>query len=166
MIAERSFANTPGAVTDARRFVVDALEDLDSDTAERAAVMTSELATNSLRHAASKFVVRVERFADEVRVSVEDAGPGYPVMQAPGPRDPTGRGLQIVAALSSNWGITQRVDQTGKRVWFTIGVGGRGATRHDDGESGSAGADAASDGNGSRPRDGRRPFRAATRRAA
>jgi two-component sensor histidine kinase len=132
-MAQRLFPNVPTAVTHARRYVSDLLHDVDPDTADAAAVMVSELATNSLRHAASHFIVCVDRSADEIEISVEDSGPGAPVPQAPNPGDASGRGLQIVAALSSRWGVTPRLDGPGKKVWFTIATPGRSAKPPRDG---------------------------------
>jgi hypothetical protein len=170
MIAERSFANTRAAVTNARRFVVETLADADPDTTERAEIMVSELATNCFRHASSRFVVRIERSADEVRISVADTGPGHPAVQSPTPSDSTGRGLQIVAALSTRWGVVPRVDGPGKRVWFTIGGGGRRGKLHDDTTSARTRGRSAPGSDGRRPHDGRPHFQAAvprrTRRAA
>jgi hypothetical protein len=158
MIAERSFANTAADVTNARRFVVETLRDVDPESAARAAVMVSELATNSFRHAASRFVVRIEQFADEVRVSVEDTGPGTPAVQSPSPSDSTGRGLQIVAALSTRWGVVPTVDGLGKRVWFTIGTRGRpGKVQDDTTSTGTRGQTAAAS-DTRRPPDGRPRF--------
>jgi anti-sigma regulatory factor (Ser/Thr protein kinase) len=120
VIAQRLFANTPNAVTQARRYVLELLDDLDPEALAEAEVMVSELATNSLRHAASHFIVCVERFPEEIKISVEDTGPGYPELRTPDPAASAGRGLQIVAALASRWGVTPRFDGPGKKVWFTM----------------------------------------------
>ena len=55
MKAEREFVNQPTSVGQARRFVMDALSDVNGDALEDAAVMVSELASNCLRHAATSF---------------------------------------------------------------------------------------------------------------
>jgi anti-sigma regulatory factor (Ser/Thr protein kinase) len=132
VISQRRFPNLPAAVTQARRYVFDLLGDIDPDIADDAAVMVSELATNSLRHASSQFVVRVERAGDEITISVEDSGPGAPVLQSPTPRESRGRGLQIVAALASRWGVTRSSDGPGKKVWFTIATRPSGAKIRDE----------------------------------
>ena len=49
MKAEREFVNQPTSVGQARRFVMDALSDVNGDALEDAAVMVSELASNCLR---------------------------------------------------------------------------------------------------------------------
>ena len=133
MISQRRFPNSAAAVTQARRYVFDLLGEIAPDIADEAAVMVSELATNSLRHASSQFVVSVERSSDEITIAVEDSGPGAPVLQSPTPRDSRGRGLQIVAALASRWGVTRSADGPGKKVWFTIVTRPSGAKLRDRG---------------------------------
>src|SRR5262245_59598965 len=100
MTVARDFASEPDSVTDARHFVVNALDGVDEEVTDAAALMASELATNSVRHAATTFRVTVDRTPDRVKVAVEDAGPGTPVVRSPTPDEPTGRGLQIVDALA------------------------------------------------------------------
>jgi two-component sensor histidine kinase len=120
MIYEQSFPNSLNAATQARKFVVDHLGDLSPEVRQDAAVMVSELATNSIRHAASKFTVSVERVDHHVRVAVDDTGPGAPILLSPLAADPTGRGLRIVEALAATWGVIPHNGGRGKCVWFTL----------------------------------------------
>jgi hypothetical protein len=85
---------------------------------EAAELMTSELATNSVRHALSDFELAIHLSRDEVRVEVSDHGQGQPVPRSPAAREQSGRGLQIVQALAEDWGITP--SPNGKLVWFTL----------------------------------------------
>jgi two-component sensor histidine kinase len=117
--SERAFPNSASAVTGARRFVLSKLGAVAPEVSERVAVMVSELATNSLRHAASNFRVTVTRRGDEVTIAVDDDGPGEPRVRSPRRTDPTGRGLRIVQALADAWGVETHGD-AGKRVWFTV----------------------------------------------
>jgi anti-sigma regulatory factor (Ser/Thr protein kinase) len=80
--------------------------------------MVSELATNAVEHGQSDFSVSVSEAVQEVRVEVRDAGEGRPVVGAPLPREPSGRGLLIVKTMSDDFGIEAR--QGEKLVWFTI----------------------------------------------
>jgi anti-sigma regulatory factor (Ser/Thr protein kinase) len=107
-------------VAGARHFVRDILSDQPRETVEAAELMTSELATNSVRHARSDFELAVQRSRDEIRVEVSDHGRGQPVPRAPSPRERSGRGLQIVEGLAEDWGVTPSPD--GKLVWFTLRV--------------------------------------------
>ena len=118
----RRFPNTPGSVTHARRFVQEHLDGAPPDVADAVAVMTSELATNSVRHAESEFEVGIDRTPDAIRIEVTDAGPGSPVVRSPDPAGPSGRGLYIVEQLADEWGV-RRADGTGeKTVWFTVAL--------------------------------------------
>jgi two-component sensor histidine kinase len=119
MTLAREFVAHPNSVTEARRFVVAALDGVDDEVTDAAALMASELATNSVRHAATAFRVTIDRTPDRVTVAVEDGGPGTPVVRSPRPHEPTGRGLQIVDALADEWGVTARASGA-KSVWFVL----------------------------------------------
>jgi anti-sigma regulatory factor (Ser/Thr protein kinase) len=114
----RRFHCQSESVAGARHFVRDILSDQPRETVEAAELMTSELATNSVRHAHSDFELAVERSRDEVRVEVSDQGQGQPVPRNPSPRARSGRGLQIVEGLAEDWGVTP--SPNGKLVWFTL----------------------------------------------
>ena len=116
----RLIRNTPAAAAVARRYVGEALADAPGRVVDDAALMVSELATNCVRYAHSDFTVSIEQSAGEVRVDVTDAGTAEVVMRDPGPTEPAGRGLRIVDQLADAWGVQQLVDDTGKRVWFTL----------------------------------------------
>jgi len=125
MISRRSFSHAPDAIMTARRFVVNLLRDVDPGTVEDVALMVSELATNSFRHANSSFTVVVDRSDARLTVSVLDSGPGEPTVQSPPPAQATGRGLRIVSALSDAWGVSTDGAHEGKSVWFTIDLASR-----------------------------------------
>jgi anti-sigma regulatory factor (Ser/Thr protein kinase) len=114
----RRFHCQPESVAGARHFVRDLLSDQPRETVEAAELLTSELATNSVRHARSDFELAVQRSRDEIRVEVSDHGQGQPVPRTPSPRERSGRGLQIVEGLAEDWGVNPSPD--GKLVWFTL----------------------------------------------
>jgi anti-sigma regulatory factor (Ser/Thr protein kinase) len=116
----RRFDCQPESVADARRFVRDVLSEEPRETMEAAELMTSELATNSVRHAHSDFELAILLSRREIRVEVSDHGEGQPVPRSPTPREHSGRGLQIVQELSEDWGITP--SPNGKLVWFTLSL--------------------------------------------
>ncbi len=123
MRVARRFPNSPSSVTQARRYVQSQIEDAPQEIAEAVAVMTSELVTNSIRHAASDFEVRVDRRGGSIRVEVTDrGGSGLPTVMSPDPTSPSGRGLFIVEQLSDSWGVAPSADSTAKTVWFTLAV--------------------------------------------
>jgi serine/threonine-protein kinase RsbW len=119
---KRRFPNSPSSVTQARRFVQERIAGTPHDVADTVAVMTSELATNSIRHAASAFEVGVHRSAREIRVEVTDEGSGVPTVLAPDPTQPSGRGLYIVEQLADDWGVESARDRTAKTVWFSVSL--------------------------------------------
>jgi anti-sigma regulatory factor (Ser/Thr protein kinase) len=106
-------------VTAARHFVREALSDQPGELADEAELMTSELATNCIRHAGTGFELTL-RLQDDIRIEVRDTGGGEPTVLSPTPRDPSGRGLRIVEAMASAWGVLHA--QEGKTVWFTLAL--------------------------------------------
>ena len=102
----------------ARQFVSSVLElwGVDADCFD-IPLVTSELVTNAVRHAAGEVGVSIELDADRIRLEVSDLSPSRPVMRArAGARG--GWGLHIVERLSSSWGLDCRAD--GKTVWCEI----------------------------------------------
>ena len=114
----RRFHCQPESVAGARHFVRDLLCEEPREILEAAELMTSELATNSVRHARSDFELAIHLSRDEIRVEVSDHGEGQPIMRSPTPREQSGRGLRIVQELSEDWGITP--SSNGKLVWFSL----------------------------------------------
>jgi len=116
-MATRRFRNAPQSVPAARRFVRDVLGKQPREIVEAAELMTSELVTNSVRHAHTGFELTIHT-QGHIRVEVRDTGAGRPMLQDPTPQDPSGRGLRIVEAMSNSWGIIPQAE--GKTVWFTL----------------------------------------------
>ena len=56
---------------------------------------------------------------DGILVVVEDPAWALPTQRSPGGLDEGGRGLLMLGAASSAWGVAQIPDD-GKYVWFTI----------------------------------------------
>ena len=116
-MSRRRFPGEPEGVSDARRFVRDELADREAELIDAAELMTSELASNCVRHAGSDFEVAISS-RDEVRIEVRDEGGGNPQVLSPRPDQPSGRGLAIVQALSDRWGVIPAGE--GKTVWFAL----------------------------------------------
>jgi anti-sigma regulatory factor (Ser/Thr protein kinase) len=120
MIEERTFPRSRSSVTQARRFVCDALAGIDGATRSEVAIMVSELAANAVLHAKTAFRVRITDNADgKVRVEVIDTGPGEPRLRMTPPEQPGGRGLRIVAEFADRWGVAHEA-AAGKTVWFAV----------------------------------------------
>ena len=141
-VASATFDADPEAVRDVRRFVREALADVDDDLVGDATLLTSELATNAVIHAQTTFVVTVRRTAASVRVEVQDGSPVAARRCRYSATSGTGRGLGMVEDVADTWGV-EPVD-AGKRVWFSL-VAGRRADGDDDVRVVPAGADGAPD---------------------
>lgn len=131
--ARRRFPGLPSQISHARRFVARQLTT--SPELTTATLLTSELATNAIRHSASglatgKFEVSVHTAPGWARIEVRDLGnrKEAPQPQHRNPYDTAehGRGLDLVEALSSKWGSEPRKDGMGREVWFELAWG------HDD----------------------------------
>ena len=110
----------PAAAAAARRQVQAAIctWDIPVDP-DMAVLLTSELVTNAIRHEASGSITLVVRCGfGQFRVEVHDTSRSLPVvMDAPADAE-TGRGLMLVATLSSEWGPYRT--PSGKAVYFTL----------------------------------------------
>jgi anti-sigma regulatory factor (Ser/Thr protein kinase) len=86
---------------------------------ETAVLLTSELVTNALVHAADGATLVIEAAGRLARIEVID--PGHATRLVPlrvGSLDEHGRGLAIVEDLASAWGVESR--GPGKAVWFEL----------------------------------------------
>jgi len=115
----RTFSAVPSQVAAARQFLAELLDV--SPLTDDAVLCLSEIATNAVRHSASRrpdgtFAVRATASADGVRVEVADAGGPWPADAEPGGQP--GHGLAIVAALATSWGISG--DERTRTVWFEM----------------------------------------------
>jgi anti-sigma regulatory factor (Ser/Thr protein kinase) len=124
--AEWTFPAEPGAVHTARAVVRGQLRSWELDSlGDIAALLVSELVTNSLRHATGPIGVRLVRpvgVPGALLVEVSDPLPDPPRERAADVDDESGRGLQLVASSSRRWGT--RPGDTGKTVWFELAVPG------------------------------------------
>lgn len=119
MSQRRTFNHATESVRQARRFVSQAIHGSPPELIQTVVLMTSELASNCIRHTDSRFEVAVTRTEGEIRVEATDRGRGQPVVRTPEPTDPSGRGLQIVDMLAADWGV-ELLPEEGKTVWFTV----------------------------------------------
>lgn len=113
----------PRSVRTARRLVVEAVRGWRLDHLEDpAALLVSEVATNAVLHARSPFAVEVSRRRGVVRVEVSDRSPSGPQRRHHSASATTGRGLGLVAAMSTAWGTEAAPRPWVKRVWFELPV--------------------------------------------
>lgn len=117
----RRFEPTPEAARAAREFLRQTLRSWRADTAlDEAAVVVSELTTNSARHAASPFELAITVDGSRLRLAVRDLNPVPPLRREPDETSESGRGLILVEALSRHWGTEHVPD--GKVVWAELGL--------------------------------------------
>jgi anti-sigma regulatory factor (Ser/Thr protein kinase) len=115
----------PTTPAGARRFVHSVLERWERpDLLDAAVLCASELTTNAVLHAPRSSVqialAAVGLSDAEVHLSVMDRNTAHlPVGRRPTVRSHGGRGLRIVDACSSRWGVT--VTEADKRVWCVFG---------------------------------------------
>lgn len=96
----------------ARRWGFDNLQD-------EVQLVTSELATNAVVHAGTPFAVCLRQATKGLVVEVSDADPTVPTGLLWKPRaDVSGRGLGLVAASASAWGVRRTPE--GKAVWAQL----------------------------------------------
>lgn len=111
----------PRAAGDARHFVSDQLADLVTDeVAETAVLLTSELVTNVIVHARTPMRLDIDLTEEAtIRVAVVDEAPRQPAMRRAHDGRLTGRGMNLVAALATEWGVDP-LPPPGKTVWFEL----------------------------------------------
>jgi anti-sigma regulatory factor (Ser/Thr protein kinase) len=119
--ATRAVPATARGPAAARQFVRIALCAWGLDALEAAArLVVSELVSNAVEHAPGPDSVQVQllREAGQVRICVADDATAMPMLQPLDDSAEHGRGLHIVAALSSAWGADNTT--TGKTVWAEL----------------------------------------------
>lgn len=124
---------TPAAAGLARRFLARGLG-LDSpDVVDVAVLLTSELVANAVRHGREPITLQLARHECTVRIEVHDGGPSFaaPPAGAPGQTDEGGRGMLLLDALATSWGVCSGGSATsGKTLWFEIHTAKHGAAAH------------------------------------
>jgi hypothetical protein len=123
----------PAGATRGRRMVTTMLADtlrsvdpstraIDEELVYEAGLVAAELLSNATRVCRSEIGIRLDVHHGHIRISVYDDGPGVPHRRAPGRDEAAGRGLRIVAALSTAWGTYP--SSSGKCVWSELSVAG------------------------------------------
>ncbi|GGO97561.1 ATP-binding protein [Wenjunlia tyrosinilytica] len=87
---------------------------------DTACLLASELATNSIVHSGLPVTVHMEWEDGRLRVGVHDDSPELPQQRTPEPGDEGGRGLLLVEACASAWGVRTCPTGPGKDVWFEL----------------------------------------------
>jgi anti-sigma regulatory factor (Ser/Thr protein kinase) len=110
----------------ARRLVSDVLSTWGrAEDSEIAQLLVSEVVTNAVRHVphGRALEVRVTADATSIKIAVGDDSVLRPVMRVSGDDDESGRGMHLVAALATQWGVADDGPfgrRDGKQVWFEL----------------------------------------------
>jgi signal transduction histidine kinase/DNA-binding response OmpR family regulator len=83
-------------------------------------LVVSELVTNAIRHSRSPIELRLSRTSDRIVIAVHDGTTAVPRRLQPNLDAEHGRGLQLVSAISDQWGV--RPTEHGKSVWSEVFV--------------------------------------------
>jgi hypothetical protein len=128
-VATRTLGPDTGSVRTARDFTVVTLQRWGiAERSQDIAIVVSELLTNAMRHAVPgsgdsrpRRPIRLGLLQPGscVLCAVADPSRAAPVLQARGSFAETGRGLQIIRALSDQWGFAP--SDPGKVVWAMFG---------------------------------------------
>ena len=110
------FDPVPASATAARHFTVSILQ-RSGFPSWPADLLVSEVVTNVVRHAQTRFTVAVE-VGDVARVTVFDGNSIAPAVRDLVEDGEDGRGLFLVQALALRWGV--ETDSSGKQVWFEV----------------------------------------------
>jgi anti-sigma regulatory factor (Ser/Thr protein kinase) len=124
--ASASFPGDPHTPGRARAWALarirEGLHGADDMLLDDAALVLSELVTNALRAGGTSVTVHLQVWPGRLRLAVGDSGPGRPRLRSPGIYETSGRGLQVVAALADEWGVTEFDHDGGKEVWAELAL--------------------------------------------
>ncbi|RVX45525.1 anti-sigma regulatory factor (Ser/Thr protein kinase) [Nonomuraea polychroma] len=117
--AEYVLPSVPSGVGEARSLVRSKLTGWGlEDVIDDCLLIVSELITNAIRYGGAAYALRLEDREDRLYGEVFDPGDGEPRPCSMDVDALSGRGLQIVAAIADDWGVSAA--NGGKVVWFSV----------------------------------------------
>jgi two-component sensor histidine kinase len=119
----------------ARRVVRDALPAEWEPIRSLAVLLTNELVTNALIHGSGNIGLALDLSDGRLHVEVSDTEGARPELRARDVQSERGRGVVIVDALASAWGV--RETGNGKSVWFELDLSGEPSASASTGRSAS-----------------------------
>jgi DNA-binding NarL/FixJ family response regulator len=84
-----------------------------------ALLVASELAANAITHADSACRITLSLGSSTLRIDVTDTGAGTPEPQPPSATEEHGRGLHLISAMATAWGL-EVLPGEGKVVWAEL----------------------------------------------
>jgi anti-sigma regulatory factor (Ser/Thr protein kinase) len=125
-VTSETFTGEVRSVRLARRFVAEHVNAVDIDT-DLAVLLTSELASNVVKHACTNFDVVVCVDSDRVRVEIHDGMAVTEAFRDLIKRPPLeieasasgGRGLLLLGSTVNRFGLTEK-PSGGKAIWFEM----------------------------------------------
>jgi len=116
---QRDFEPEPHSAQAVRRFVEAAL--FGAPALDDIVLTASEFAANVIRHAQTRFTVRLIPADDRIRVEVAD---GSSIIPAVEDLSESHRGLRMIDAVATQWGVD--ATENGKTVWAEFANTSRG----------------------------------------
>jgi anti-sigma regulatory factor (Ser/Thr protein kinase) len=122
--AELGVPSDPAAPSFVRQWIRDMLHasGVTSEVLGDTLLVVNELVMNAVVHAATPIVVSLEYSRNTCRCSVRDRSSTGPMPRIVERADGSGRGLRLVNAIASAWGVERSA--TGTTVWAEIGADG------------------------------------------
>jgi anti-sigma regulatory factor (Ser/Thr protein kinase) len=123
--ASLGLAPDPSSARLARRFISDFCNaaNLGEEVCQTASLLTSELVTNAVKYGGTRAVLEARMPGGALRVSISDSNPELPAVgQSPDLTAEGGRGVLLVSALATRWGV-EALPSGGKAVCFELDVG-------------------------------------------
>ncbi|MZE77298.1 hypothetical protein GTY57_09855 [Streptomyces sp. SID5475] len=116
-----AFGRLPNAVRLVRRTATEAVERLGYlEQLDDVRLLTSELATNALRHSHGDITLTLRRRSDTALfLEVGDRSPHFPRRRTAALHDERGRGLELLRCLAADWGIAS-TGHGSKYVWCLL----------------------------------------------
>jgi anti-sigma regulatory factor (Ser/Thr protein kinase) len=94
------------------------LAPVDDDTFGDVSLIISELVTNAVRAGGTTVTTCLQVHRETLRITVGDRAPGWPAVEPQSTSEFHGRGLVLVEAVTSQWGVSPV--QGGKEVWAVL----------------------------------------------
>jgi anti-sigma regulatory factor (Ser/Thr protein kinase) len=120
MVWEGPFEPESDSVAAVRHFTRERFDRVTPKCVSDLVLVASELATNAIVHARTRFSVGLGLTGGVGRIEVLDRAPERPSGRSLALSTSNGRGLLVVSTLADSWGVDWQLD--GKTVWAELAV--------------------------------------------